>query len=188
MWKSLTALTRQAYTCIVRPNICSVSHQAVCHMSEGRKDETRIPSYGDEQHDKKNWKLHFPSKETLEMSVDGVPFNQLPIVNIRSTKNNVMMTLCKPTGEILYGSTNGALGFKTARRKTTLAAQTLGMHIGEKSRHLGLKNVRVCLKGISSKRNSALLGLQTTGVRIVSISDITKVPYNGCRPRRKPRK
>uniref|UniRef100_K1Q733 30S ribosomal protein S11 n=1 Tax=Magallana gigas TaxID=29159 RepID=K1Q733_MAGGI len=163
MWKSLTAVTRQVYTCVVRPSISSVNHQAICHMSDDRQntreDEQRVP-------DAKDWRLFYPSKETMKLDVDGTAYNQLPVVNIKSTNNNVIISLCKATGDILYCSSAGALGFRNARRKTNLAAQSVGAHIGE----------------------SALIGLRTSGVRIVSISEVTKIPHNGCRPKRRPRK
>ncbi|XP_065943252.1 uncharacterized protein [Magallana gigas] len=185
MWKSLTAVTRQVYTCVVRPSISSVNHQAICHMSDDRQntreDEQRVP-------DAKDWRLFYPSKETMKLDVDGTAYNQLPVVNIKSTNNNVIISLCKATGDILYCSSAGALGFRNARRKTNLAAQSVGAHIGERALNIGLRNLRVCLNGINSSRTSALIGLRTSGVRIVSISEVTKIPHNGCRPKRRPRK
>lgn len=149
MWKSLTAVTRQVYTCVVRPSISSVNHQAICHMSDdrqnNREDEQRVP-------DAKDWRLFYPSKDTMKLDVDGTAYNQLPVVNIKSTNNNVIISLCKATGDILYCSSAGALGFRNARRKTNLAAQSVGAHIGERALNIGLRNLRVCLNGINSSR------------------------------------
>lgn len=89
-----------------------------------REDEQRVP-------DAKDWRLFYPSKDTMKLDVDGTAYNQLPVVNIKSTNNNVIISLCKATGDILYCSSAGALGFRNARRKTNLAAQSVGAHIGE---------------------------------------------------------
>ncbi|XP_048734613.1 30S ribosomal protein S11-like [Ostrea edulis] len=186
MLRSLISSIRQTYTCVVRPNIASVNHQVVCHFN---KDvDARDYSPGDEQHDKRLWRRHFPSEETLQMSIDGTPYDQLPVVNIKTSKNNVIISLCRGTGETICLSSGGSLGFRHAKKNTNLCAQTVGAHIGEKAKSLGLQNLRVNLNGLNTKRTSALLGLRTSGVRIVSISDVTKTPHNGCRPRSKPRK
>ncbi|XP_061174199.1 small ribosomal subunit protein uS11-like [Saccostrea echinata] len=185
MLRSLVGITRQVYTCVVRPSLASVNHQAVSYFHESEEDRVTL---GDNQHDKKNWRKHYPSDLTLKMKIDGTPYDELPVVNIKSSKNNVIISLCKASGDIIYSSSGGILGFRNTKGKTNLCAQTVGSHIGEKAVDLGLKNLRVKLNGIDGKRSSALLGLRTSGVRVVSITDVTKIPHNGCRPRKRPRK
>ena len=104
------------------------------------------------------------------------------IVHIQSTFNNTIVSVTDLTGNIIAWASSGSAGFKGTRKGTSFAAQMAAEKATLKAVEFGLKKVEVLVKGQGSGRETAIRALQTTGVKIISIKDITPVPYNGCRP------
>ncbi|MFQ5500685.1 MAG: 30S ribosomal protein S11 [Phycisphaerae bacterium] len=109
------------------------------------------------------------------------------IAHVRSTFNNTMITITDYNGETLCWASAGTVGFKGTRKSTPFAAQRAGETAAHAAKRFGLTEVEVRVKGPGSGRESAISGLQAGGIRIQSIEDITPLPHNGCRPRRRRR-
>jgi len=109
------------------------------------------------------------------------------IVHIKATFNNTVITVTDPSGEVLCWNSAGTIGFKGSRKSTPFAAQRAAETVAEKARKLGVREVEVRVKGPGSGRESAVTALQAAGVSVRSIEDVTPLPHNGCRPRKKRR-
>jgi len=106
---------------------------------------------------------------------------------IQATYNNTIITLTDLNGNVLSWSSAGQNGFKGPKKATPYAASVIVKNAVEKSKVYGLKNVNVFIKGIGSGREASIRALNTYGLNVLSIKDITPIPHNGCR-QRKPRK
>lgn len=104
------------------------------------------------------------------------------VVHIQSTFNNTIVTVTDLNGNSIAWASSGSAGFKGTRKGTPFAAQMAAEKATLKAIEFGLKKVEVLVKGQGSGRETAIRSLQTTGIEILSIKDITPVPYNGCRP------
>ncbi len=102
--------------------------------------------------------------------------------HIQSTFNNTLVTLTDLEGNALSWSSAGALGFKGSRKSTPFAAQMAAEEAAKAAMEHGLKTVEVYVKGPGSGREAAIRALQTAGLEISLIKDITPIPHNGCRP------
>ncbi len=110
------------------------------------------------------------------------------IAHVKSSFNNTLVTITDPSGETLCWQSSGTVGFKGTRKSTPFAAQRAGEAVGSTARRkFGVVELEVRVKGPGSGRESAVAGLQSSGLRIVSIEDVTPLPHNGCRPSRKRR-
>ena len=109
------------------------------------------------------------------------------IVHIQSTFNNTIITITNLVGDTMAWASAGSSGFKGARKGTPFAAQTAAGKAAIVALNNGMKNVEIVVKGQGSGRETAIRALQTTGFEILSIHDITPVPHNGCRPRKRRR-
>ncbi|MFH1418254.1 MAG: 30S ribosomal protein S11 [Planctomycetota bacterium] len=110
------------------------------------------------------------------------------IAHVKSSFNNTLVTITDPSGETLCWQSAGTVGFKGTRKSTPFAAQRAGETAGSTARRkFGVVELEVRVKGPGSGRESAVAGLQSSGLRIVSIEDVTPLPHNGCRPSRKRR-
>ena len=107
--------------------------------------------------------------------------------HVNSTFNNTIVTITDAQGNTLAWSTAGHKGFKGSRKSTPYAAQIAAEDAGIKAKEHGVKTLEVLVKGPGSGRESALRALQSVGFIINSIVDITPVPHNGCRPRKRRR-
>jgi len=107
--------------------------------------------------------------------------------HVNSTFNNTIVTITDAQGNTLAWSTAGNMGFKGSRKSTPYAAQIAAEEAGKKAKEHGVKTLEVLVKGPGSGRESALRALQSVGFTINSIVDITPVPHNGCRPRKRRR-
>jgi small subunit ribosomal protein S11 len=107
--------------------------------------------------------------------------------HVNSTFNNTIVTITDAQGNTLAWSTAGNQGFKGSRKSTPYAAQIAAEDAGRKAKEHGVKTLEVLVKGPGSGRESALRALQSIGFIINSIVDITPVPHNGCRPRKRRR-
>jgi small subunit ribosomal protein S11 len=109
------------------------------------------------------------------------------IAHVRATFNNTLVTITDTNGDVLCWATAGTVGFKGSRKSTPFAAQRAAETCAERASKFGLKEIEVRVKGPGSGRESAITGLQTGGLSVRSIEDVTPLPHNGCRPRKKRR-
>lgn len=109
------------------------------------------------------------------------------IVNIKATFNNTLVTITDANGDVLCVTSAGTVGFKGSRKSTPFAAQRAAEEAASRAKKLGVTEVEVRVKGPGSGRESAVTALQGAGLRITSIEDITPLPHNGCRARKRRR-
>jgi small subunit ribosomal protein S11 len=109
------------------------------------------------------------------------------VAHVNSSFNNTMITITDAQGNAIAWSTAGAMGFKGSRKSTPYAAQMAAEDAGRKAQEHGMKTIEVEVKGPGSGRESALRALQSIGFQITSIRDVTSIPHNGCRPRKRRR-
>ena len=102
--------------------------------------------------------------------------------HIRSSFNNTMVTITDLEGNALSWASSGGLGFRGSRKSTPFAAQTAAETAAKAAREYGLKTVEVYVKGPGQGREAAIRALQTAGLEVVMIKDVTPIPHNGCRP------
>ena len=104
------------------------------------------------------------------------------IAHIQSTFNNTVVTITDVNGNSIAWSSAGSRGFKGSRKSTPFAAQVAAESAGRAAQECGVKNIEVRIKGPGPGRESAVRALNGIGLKITSISDVTPVPHNGCRP------
>ncbi|MBT3660834.1 MAG: 30S ribosomal protein S11 [Rhodospirillaceae bacterium] len=109
------------------------------------------------------------------------------VAHVNATFNNTMITITDAQGNTIAWSSAGSQGFKGSRKSTPYAAQIAGEDAGKKAMDHGMKTLEVQVKGPGSGRESALRALQAVGFTITSIQDVTPIPHNGCRPRKRRR-
>ena len=109
------------------------------------------------------------------------------IAHIRATFNNTLVTITDTNGDVLCWANAGTVGFKGSRKSTPFAAQRAAETCADRAAKFGLREIEVRVKGPGSGRESAITGLQTGGMAVRSIEDVTPLPHNGCRPRKKRR-
>ncbi|HBU99324.1 MULTISPECIES: 30S ribosomal protein S11 [Thalassospira] len=109
------------------------------------------------------------------------------IAHVNATFNNTMITITDVQGNTISWSTAGGMGFRGSRKSTPYAAQMAAEDAGKKAAEHGMKTLEVQVKGPGSGRESALRALQAVGFTITSIKDVTPIPHNGCRPRKRRR-
>ena len=103
-------------------------------------------------------------------------------VHIRATFNNTIVTVTDTEGNAISWASAGELGFKGSRKSTPYAAQMAAEHAAKLAMEHGMKTVEVYVRGPGSGRESAIRALETVGLQITMIKDVTPVPHNGCRP------
>lgn len=106
---------------------------------------------------------------------------------IQSTFNNTVITITDQSGHTVCWSSSGTSGFKGARKGTPYAAQLAARDVANKAKDFGVRYVDVRIKGPGAGRESSIRALQSAGLEIRSIKDVTPIPHNGCRPRRRRR-
>ena len=106
---------------------------------------------------------------------------------IQSTFNNTMVTLTDPEGNVIAWGSSGTAGFKGSRKGTPYAAQLAARDAARRAMEHGLRQIEVYVKGPGSGREAAIRSLQSAGLFITSIRDVTSIPHNGCRPPKKRR-
>ena len=109
------------------------------------------------------------------------------VAHVVSSFNNTIITISDENGNTIAWSSAGHKGFKGSRKSTPFAAQIAAEDVGTKAKEYGLKTLRVEVSGPGSGRESALRSLQSVGYIITSIKDVTPIPHNGCRPRKRRR-
>ena len=110
------------------------------------------------------------------------------IAHVKASFNNTRITITDTNGDVLCSESAGAVGgFKGSRKSTPFAAGRAAEAVAQKAKKLGLVEVEVRIKGPGSGREQAVSALQAAGLKILSIEDITPIPHNGCRPRKRRR-
>ncbi len=109
------------------------------------------------------------------------------VAHVLSTFNNTMITIADAQGNAIAWSSAGSQGFKGSRKSTPYAAQVAAEEAGRKAREHGMETLEIEVSGPGSGRESALRALQATGFSITAIRDMTPIPHNGCRPRKRRR-
>lgn len=106
---------------------------------------------------------------------------------IHSTFNNTIVTVSDVDGNAISWASAGTLGFKGSKKSTPFAAGMAAEAAGKVAAEMGMRKVEVFVKGLGSGRETAIRSLQTAGLEIDSINDVTPIPHNGCRPPKRPR-
>ena len=109
------------------------------------------------------------------------------LAHIHASFNNTIITITDRQGNALSWATSGGAGFKGSRKSTPFAAQVAAEAAGKAAQEYGVKNIEVRIKGPGPGRESSVRALNSVGLKITSIQDITPVPHNGCRPPKKRR-
>ena len=109
------------------------------------------------------------------------------IAHVHASFNNTIVTITDRQGNTLSWATSGNAGFKGSRKSTPFAAQMAAERAGRAAQECGVKNIEVRIKGPGPGRESSVRALASLGIRINSISDVTPVPHNGCRPQKRRR-
>ncbi|KAI3389697.1 hypothetical protein SNEBB_002648 [Seison nebaliae] len=151
------------------------------------KSQTEIPSILTKIDDDL---LKQPVRSSLvDFKVNNIAYRQLPIVHVKATRNNTLFTLVDHKGIPLYSISCGCVGFRNAKKGTTVAAQTTAAKLAEILTKRGIVDVRFTIKGVGPGRMTAAKSLATNGVNIISISDRTPdpPPFNLKRPRKQRR-
>ena len=109
------------------------------------------------------------------------------VAHVHASFNNTIIMITDRQGNALSWATSGSSGFKGSRKSTPFAAQVAAEHAGRAAQDCGVKNLEVRIKGPGPGRESAVRALNAVGFKITSISDVTPIPHNGCRPPKKRR-
>lgn len=109
------------------------------------------------------------------------------IAHIRATFNNTRITITDLRGDVLCFETSGTCGFSGSRKSTPFAAQRAAERVADKAKRMGIQEVEVKVKGPGSGREPAITALEGAGLSIQSIEDVTPLPHNGCRPKKRRR-
>ncbi|XP_055969827.1 small ribosomal subunit protein uS11m [Sorex fumeus] len=114
----------------------------------------------------------------------GRKFEEIPIAHIKASHNNTQIQVVSAANQPLARTSCGTEGFRNAKKGTGIAAQTAGIAAAAKALGKGVTHIRVVVKGLGPGRLSAIKGLTMGGLEVISITDNTPIPHNGCRPRK----
>ena len=109
------------------------------------------------------------------------------VAHIHATFNNTITTIKDHDGNVVAWASSGAIGFKGSKKSTPFAAGIAAEKAGKMAFDLGMRKVEVVVKGVGPGRETAIRSLQTAGLEVTTISDVTPIPHNGCRPPKRPR-
>jgi small subunit ribosomal protein S11 len=109
------------------------------------------------------------------------------VAHIKATFNNTIISITDPEGNVLSWASAGNVGFKGSRKSTPYAAQMAAEACSRRAQEHGVRRVDVLVKGPGSGRETAIRSLQASGLEVIGIKDVTPVPHNGCRPRKRRR-
>ena len=109
------------------------------------------------------------------------------VVHIGSIFNNTIITITDKEGNTVSWASAGALGFKGSKKSTPFAAGMAAEQAGKAAYDMGMRKVEVFVKGLGPGRETAIRSLQTAGLEVTGITDVTPIPHNGCRPPKRPR-
>jgi small subunit ribosomal protein S11 len=109
------------------------------------------------------------------------------VVHVKATFNNTIVSITDPSGKVVAWASAGKVNFSGSRKSSAFAATVAAQDAGKAAAALGMKEVEIKLKGPGAGRESAVRGIQAAGLQVTQIEDITPVPHNGCRPRKRRR-
>ena len=109
------------------------------------------------------------------------------VAHIQSTFNNTIITISDKEGNAISWASSGALGFKGSKKSTPYAAGLAAEAAGKAAYDIGMRKVEVFVKGLGPGRETAVRSLQTAGLEVTALNDVTPIPHNGCRPPKRPR-
>ncbi|MFT7620262.1 MAG: small subunit ribosomal protein S11 [Planctomycetota bacterium] len=109
------------------------------------------------------------------------------IAHVKATFNNTIVTITDTTGAVLCWDSAGTIGYKGSRKSTPFAAQRAGERVTDKAKKFGMREVEIWIKGPGSGRESAVRAIRAGGLDVKAIVDVTPLPHNGCRPRKRRR-
>jgi len=109
------------------------------------------------------------------------------IAHVKATFNNTIITITDLKGQVIAWDSAGTIGYKGSRKSTPFAAQRAATKVADKARKMGVHELEVKVKGPGSGRESAIRSLASSGIEIKVIEDVTPLPHNGCRPRKRRR-
>ena len=112
---------------------------------------------------------------------------QSGVVHVQSTFNNTIISITDPSGGVLAWASSGGAGFKGSRKSTPFAAQVAAEEVAKKAMEHGVRQASVYVKGPGSGRESAVRAIQAAGIKVTLIRDVTPIPHNGCRPKKRRR-
>lgn len=121
-----------------------------------------------------------PKKKQMRQISSGV-------AHVKATFNNTIIVITDPVGRVVTWSSAGKVNFSGSRKSSAFAATMAAQEAGRSAMGIGLKEVEICLKGPGAGRESAVRGLQSVGLQITSIRDVTPVQHNGCRAKKRRR-
>ncbi len=107
--------------------------------------------------------------------------------HIKSTFNNTIVSITDPNGNVISWASAGHVGFKGSRKSTPFAAQMAAENAARKAQEHGMRKVDVFVKGPGSGRETAIRSIMNTGIEVAGIKDVTPIPHNGCRPKKRRR-
>ena len=125
--------------------------------------------------------------ETVKKKKERKHVGSVGIAHIKSTFNNTIVSITDTNGNVVVWGSAGNVGFKGTKKGTPFAAQSAAETVAKKALEAGMKEVSVMVKGPGAGRETAIRALQGAGLEITSIKDVTPIPHNGCRPRKKRR-
>ena len=109
------------------------------------------------------------------------------VVHVQASFNNTIISITDKQGNVIAWSSPGIVGFSGSKKSTPFAAQIAATDCAKKAKDMGLQNVEILVNGPGSGRESAIRAVQAAGLTVTSIKDVTPLPHNGCRPRKKRR-
>ncbi len=109
------------------------------------------------------------------------------IAHVKATFNNTIITITDTSGQVLAWDSAGSIGYKGSRKSTPFAAQRAASKVADKIRKMGVHELQVKVRGPGSGREAAIRALSSSGIEIKVIEDVTPLPHNGCRPRKRRR-
>jgi small subunit ribosomal protein S11 len=125
--------------------------------------------------------------ETVKKKKERKHVGSVGIAHIKATFNNTIVSISDTSGNVVVWGSAGNVGFKGTKKGTPFAAQSAAEMVAKKALEAGMKEVSVMVKGPGAGRETAIRALQGAGLEITSIKDVTPIPHNGCRPRKKRR-
>jgi small subunit ribosomal protein S11 len=109
------------------------------------------------------------------------------VAHIKSSFNNTIVSICDPEGNVLAWASSGNVGFKGSRKSTPFAAQMAAEKAARQAMEHGVRKVDVLVRGPGSGRETAIRSIAATGIEVAGIKDVTPIPHNGCRPKKRRR-
>ncbi|KAB5558966.1 hypothetical protein PHYPO_G00023300 [Pangasianodon hypophthalmus] len=166
-------------------NVVRTLYSSSVRLQEAEAQSQELTSSATSPKSSKEFSVYppFPGQDS-GLRWGGKKFEELPIVHIKATYNNTHIQVTDSEGQSLARTSCGTEGFRNVKKSTPIAAQTTGISAAAKAQAKGVTFARVLVKGLGPGRLSAIKGLTMGGLEIVSITDNTPVPHNGCRPRK----